>query len=144
MEILEEVLAEECVVDCNGNWHYSGHETLEKNGIGKSTFANLVLDLLDKGQGKYRNVMIVGPANCGKTFMINPLNKVLHAYCNPATATFAWVGAEKAECIFLNDFRWSPEVITWHDVLLMREGQQVHLPAPKTSTPTISYSTRTI
>ena len=96
MEILEEVLAEECVVDCNGNWHYSAHETLEKNSIGKSTFANVVLDLLDKGQGKYRVVMIVGLANCGKTFMVNPLNKVLHTFCNTATTMFAWVGAEKA------------------------------------------------
>ena len=74
--ILEDVLAEECVVDCNGNCYYSAHETLEKNGIGKSTFANVVLDLLDKGQGKYRNVMIVGPANFGKTFLLNLLNKV--------------------------------------------------------------------
>ena len=132
MEILEEVLAEECVADCNGNWYYSAHETLEKNGIEKSTFANAVLDLLDKGRGKYRNIMIVGPANCGKTFMLNPLNKVFHTFCNPATTTFAWVGAEKAECIFLNDFRWSPQVISWHDILLMLEGQQVHIPAPKT------------
>ena len=46
-------------------------------------------------------------------------------------------GAEKAECIFLNDFRWSPEVITWHDFPFMREGQQVHLHATKTTTPTI-------
>ena len=30
MEILEELLAEECVADCNGNWHYFAHETLEK------------------------------------------------------------------------------------------------------------------
>ena len=40
-------------------------------------------------------------------------------------------GAEQAECIFLNDFRWSPAVIQWHDFLLMLEGQLVHLPAPK-------------
>ena len=32
---------------------------------------------------------------------------------------------------FLNDFRWSPAVIQWHDFLLMLEGQLVHLPTPK-------------
>ena len=34
--------------------------------------------------------------------------------------------------IFLNDFRLSPQVLAWHDLLLLPEGQTVHLPAPKT------------
>ena len=34
--------------------------------------------------------------------------------------------------IFLNDFRWSSQIIQWHDFLLLLEGQMVHLPAPKT------------
>jgi hypothetical protein len=37
-----------------------------------------------------------------------------------------------AECLFLNDFRWSQAIIPWHDLLLLLEGQLVHLPAPKT------------
>ena len=53
------------------------------------------------------------------------------SFSNPATSTFAWVGAGKAEVIFLNDFRWNPQIIQWHDLLLMLEGQPVHLPAPK-------------
>ena len=40
------------------------------------------------------------------------------------------IGAESAEIIFLNDFRWSPQVLAWHDMLLLSEGQTVHLPAP--------------
>ena len=46
--------------------------------------------------------------------------------------SFAWVGIQDVECIFLNDFRWSPQVIPWYDLLLMLEGEVVHLPAPKT------------
>ena len=34
--------------------------------------------------------------------------------------------------IHLNDFRWSNQIIPWHDLLLMLEGHLVHLPAPKT------------
>lgn len=75
--------------------------------------------------------MLTGPANCGKTFLLNPLNKVYHTFTNPASTSFAWVGAENAEIIFLNDFRWSPQIIAWHDLLLLLEGQQVNLPAPK-------------
>ena len=94
--------------------------------------SRLLQDLLDKGRGKYRNIFIVGPANCGKKFMLNSLNKVFATFFNPATTTFAWVGAEHAECIFLIDFRWSAQEIPWHDLLLMLEGQPVHLPALKT------------
>ena len=84
-----------------------------------------------KGRGKYRNIFIKGPANCEKTFLLNPLCKIYHTFCNPATSTFAWVGAEEAEIIFLNDFRWAAKIIPWHDMLLLLEGQTVHLPAPK-------------
>ena len=76
--------------------------------------------------------ILVGPANCGKTFLLNPLNKIFRTFTNPASGSFAWIGAENAECIFLNDFRGCEKLIPWHDLLLMLEGQVVHLPAPKT------------
>ena len=50
----------------------------------------------------------------------------------PRYHTFAWLGAETAEVVFLNDFRWCSQIIPWHDLLLLLEGQKVHLPAPKT------------
>ena len=86
---------------------------------------------MTKGRWKFRNILLTGPANCGKTFLLNPLNKVFITFTNPACTSFAWVGAEKAEVVLLNDFRWSPQIIAWHDHLLMLEGQLVHLPAPK-------------
>ena len=54
------------------------------------------------------------------------------SFVNPATSNFAWVGAEEAELLFLNDFCWSPQIVPWHDLLLLLEGQPVHVPAPKT------------
>ena len=87
--------------------------------------------LLEQGRGKYRNVYLKGPANCGKTFLLNPINLIYNAFRNPATTTFAWIGAEQSDIIFLNDFRWCKQIIPWHDLLLLLEGQLVHLPAPK-------------
>ena len=104
---------------------------LKNNGITQESFAKAVKELLHKGRGKYRNIMLIGPANCGKTFLLNPLNKIYKTFTNPASTSFAWVGAEEAEVLFLNDFRWSQQIIAWHDLLLMLEGQLVHLPAPK-------------
>jgi hypothetical protein len=48
---------------------------------------------------------------------------------NPTSTSFAWVAAENSEVIFLNDFQW--QIIAWHDLLLLLEGQQINLPAPK-------------
>lgn len=121
-----------CVEGCNGDWLSCALEILQRNGVSRECFANAVHELLRKGRGKYRNVMIVGPANCGKTFILNPLTSIYKTFCNPATGSFAWIGVEKAECIFLNDFRWSPQLIPWQDLLLLLEGHVVHFPAPKT------------
>ena len=43
----------------------------------------------------------------------------------------AWVGSEKAKVFLLNDFRYSKDLIPWHDKLLLLEGETVKLPAPK-------------
>ena len=106
-------------------------EILDCSGISQQSFAEAVTNLLELGRGKFRNIRLVGPANSAKTFLLQPLTVIFETFSNPATATFAWVGAEHAEVIFLNDFRWSPQIIPWHDLLLMLEGQPVHLPAPK-------------
>ena len=106
-------------------------DILNRNGIDVIVFAEAVRILLEKGHGKYRNIYLKGPANCGKTFLLNPLNLIYHTFSNPGTTTFAWVEAEYADVIFLNDFRWSKQIIPWHDLFLMLEGQLVHLPAPK-------------
>ena len=131
MEILNEALESPCSCNNEGEWETYALETLHNNDIPPMPVSSHVKDLLLKGCGKYRNLMLTGPANCGKTFLLNPLNKIYNTFTNPASTSFAWVGAEDAEVIFLNDFRWSPQIIAWHDLLLLLEGQQVNLPAPK-------------
>ena len=131
LEILEKAKEGTCPDDCNGVWFDCAQEVLEWNRISHQSFAEAVTNLLEKGRGKLRNILLVGPANSAKTFLLQPLTVIFETFSNPATATFAWVGAEHSEVIFLNDFRWSPQIIPWHDLLLMLEGQPVHLPAPK-------------
>ena len=76
--------------------------------------------------------MIVRPANCQNTLILNPLSIIYNTFCNPACSSFAWIGAEYTKYIFLHDFQWSQQIISWHHFLLILEGQLVHLPAPKT------------
>lgn len=131
IELLNDAHQQECTCTTNSEWHNCALQVLARNNIAVDNFGNCVKELLTKGRGKFRNILLTGPANCGKTFLLNPLNKVFITFTNPACTSFAWVGAEKAEVVFLNDFRWSPQIIAWHDLLLMLEGQLVHLAAPK-------------
>ena len=78
----------------------------------KTVFSTAIISALEHGHGKGRNILIVGPANCGKTFILKPLQKIFHAFSNPSVKSFAWVGVEQAEIIFLNDFRWSEKLIS--------------------------------
>ena len=41
-------------------------------------------------------------------------------------------GGRKGRSNFLNDFRWSQQLIPWYDLLLLFEGGLVHFLAPKT------------
>ena len=132
MLLLEEAGEGNCVDGCDGQWLLCAEKILEENGIGVELFRTAVNELFLRGRGKNRNLLLTGPTNCGKSFLLNPLKVVYRTFCNPATGTFAWVGVENAECILLNDFRWSAQIIPWHDLLLMLEGDVVHLPVPKT------------
>jgi len=90
-----------------------------------------VYEALSKGRGKFCNIYVHGNSNCGKSFILLPLKVIFNTFLNPAMGSFTWIGAEQAEVIFLNDFRWDPKLIALADLLQALEGDVVHLPALK-------------
>ena len=133
MEILSRALEEECAEWCQGRWLNLAKETLCNNGINIRDFAGAMCEAIENGRGKRRNVLLYGEGNCGKTFLLKPLCSIYQTFSNPAKGTFAWLGVENAEIIFLNDFRWDEKYIAWADFLKLLEGDFIHFPAPKTS-----------
>ena len=131
IDIIREAAAGTCVENCEGLWLRCAEEVLVNNKMHPILFAAAVRDLLILGRGKYRNVMIVGPTDCGKTFLFRPLELLFNTFSNPAADKYAWVGADKKEIIWLNDFHWTRELIEWKSLLLLLEGDRVNLPAPK-------------
>ena len=132
IQLLQEAKEGNCSCEGReGTWLEVAIQTLRNNGISIEAFSTAVYIALKKGRGKYQNIFIHGPANSGKTFILKPLKVIYHTFCNPATGTFAWLGAEQAEIIFLNDFRWTKSIIAWADLLQALEGDTVHLPTPK-------------
>jgi len=56
---------------------------LSQNNITPSQFGKAMRNLLVEGRGKHRNIMIVGPTGCGKTFLSKPLNLFLRLSATP-------------------------------------------------------------
>lgn len=108
--ILERCAQETCVEGCDGLWMRQAKDVLDRNSIEHGTFTKALYELLRDGRGKYRNLLLIGPANCGKSFLLSPLTSIYRSFSNPASTSFAWVGVEDAEIILLNDFRWSSQV----------------------------------
>ena len=75
------------------------------NGTDTFQFVTNIKDLLI--HGKYRNLIITGPANCAKRFMLKPLKLIVSdsIFENPANGKYAWVGPKKVKLFLLNDFR---------------------------------------
>ena len=65
--------SESCVDSCDMKWYECARQVLQLNNISPFVFADAMSDLLAHGRGKFRNIMIVAPANCGKTFLLKPL-----------------------------------------------------------------------
>ena len=130
MKILHEKLGTDYCPDCDKLCLKCALEVL-RNKVHPFVYAAAVRQLLINGRGKFRNLLIIGPANCGKTFMLKPPESIYDVFLKPANDKYAWVGADSAEVILLQDFRWSREMIPWNDLLLLLEGETVKLPAPK-------------
>ena len=107
IELLQEQTTGECVHGCGERWLEAAQQLLQRHNITKEDFCTAIYTALSKGRGKYRNIFIYGDTNCGKSFILAPLKVIYKTFCNPATGSFAWLGAEALE------------------------GDTVHLPTPK-------------
>ena len=131
IDLLDKAIKCDCIEGCNRIWLKCALEVLQNNKINAYVYAAAIRDSIIKGRGKFRNIMIISPANCGKTFLLKPLDTIYRVLLNPANDKYGWVGADKGEVILLQDFRWSRVNISWKDLLLLLEGEIVKLPAPK-------------
>ena len=96
---------EPCIDGCDKFWLKCAVEVLNKNNVHPYVYAAAVRDAIIKGRGKFRNIMLIGPTNCGKTFMLKPLENIFNVFSNPANDKYGWVGADIAELILLQDYR---------------------------------------
>ena len=101
LDIMREQMGKECTTGCNKDWLKCALEVLKQNNQHPYVYAAAMRDLLINGRGNFRNIMIIGPANCGKTFMLKSLELIYDVFSNPANDKYTWVGADTAEIIVL-------------------------------------------
>ena len=66
------------------NWYICSSDSLQKNRTNPYVYADVIRDLPIHGRGKFRNIMITGPVNSRKTFMLKLLEIIYHAFSIPA------------------------------------------------------------
>ena len=92
-----------------------------------------MVDLLDKGRSKGRNIFLTGRANCGKSFLLRPLEKVFNALSNPAGNAFSFGDIAGKDVVLLDDYRYNGgKPIVWSDLLLLLDGGTVNFSLPRT------------
>ena len=131
LEKVRSFLTANCVDQCNGKWLTCAKQVLRQDSFNISVFADSVREAIIKGRQKNNNIILVGPTNCGKSFLLSPLQLIFKTFMNPASGKYAWIDLGDKEVAFLNDFSWTPEIIQWEKLLNFLEGQTFHLPRPK-------------
>ena len=128
LTLLQNALQCTCSCPSIGLWQSMAYDVLSRNNIPLDTYTQAVLAAITLGRGKFRNILHVGETNRAKSFLIQPLKKIFHAFENPAHGAFSWAGVDESEIILLNDFRWCHAVIPWEQFLLLLEGDTVKFP----------------
>lgn len=134
MQVLHESLCRSCECPEAGLWLRLAEETLRRNGYDPAEFCTAVVDLLRVGRSKARNVILVGGSNCGKSFLLRPLQRIYACFCSPAFNSYSFAGVEDKEIIFLDDWRFSAvdsKPIPWGQMLLLLDGAEVNLSRPR-------------
>ena len=132
IDIIRSGATGQCVME-GCTWFMMALQLMRWNHVDSHDFAKAVRDNIIHGRAKGRPVMVVGKSNRGKTFLFKPLADIFpgRIFRNPAHEKYAWVAAENARVILLNDFRWDPQLIEWPLFLNLLEDEPVQFPAPK-------------
>lgn len=141
LDILREIGSNQSNCICGGGkWLVLACDLLEKNNLDLKKVCSQFYNAIKYGRSKHNNVMIVGESNCGKTFLLEPLNEIFKTFNTPASSMFGWLNVESCRVIYLNDFRWvnplvhnKGGIIMWDALLRLLEGRDCKLPAPMNS-----------
>ena len=132
-ELLEDTVARgTCACPVAGRWRAAANEVVANKGYTEQQLETAILEALDLGRGKQRNIFIVGPTNRAKSFCLKPLALVYRAYVSPDTGTHQLADLRGSEVLWLNEFEYDPQFIPWRKLKDFLEGEPLKVAVPKT------------
>ena len=93
-----------------------------------------VLGALRTGRAKQRNLCLLGPPDCGKSFLLKGLEAVYRTYTRPEGGSYQLEDLLGSELVFLNDFEYNAEAkdwMPWDYFKNFLEGASVKVGCPK-------------
>ena len=128
--LLREAAEKPCSCEEGDLWMRLAKETLVRNGV-DGRFQDLIYKALEKGRGKPRSIFLMGPTTCAKSWLIKPLSEIYRAYRIPDDGSHKLEAILDCEIIYLNEFEWSPEWLSWAYMKSLFEGDVVNIAVPK-------------
>ena len=122
-----------CSCASNGHCHALMKRILQKNGL-DGTWQKEVLGTLRTGRAKMRNLCLLGPPDCAKSFLLKGLEEVYQTYTRPDGGSYQLEDLLGAELVFLNDFEYdsgAKDWMPWFYFKNLLEGTSVKVGCPK-------------
>ena len=88
MDRIHKVSYGSCAEECNSSWLKYEDNVLANKKLHPAVFGTAVRELITLACGKYWNIVYVGPSNCGKTFLLRPLESIFKTFANPASDNY--------------------------------------------------------
>ena len=123
--------AEELPCECGGRWTGGATSILERNGITVKDFCSAVVRACRVGAKRGSNVACVGTGGCGKSTVIEPLEKIFSCAPKPEEgSTFPLASVTGYDVILWQDYEHDEATVRFSDLLsfFMEESIAVRRP----------------
>jgi len=136
MRLVEEAVASRpCICSSHGfppgRWKAAAEEATQLNGYRQQEFEVAILEALELGREKQRNIFVVGDTNRAKSFCMKPMTLLFKTFVPPDTGTHQLADIRGAEIIWLNDFTYDPVFLAPKPFKNFLEGEPVKVGVPK-------------
>ena len=133
LDLLHGALSARCT--CGGEWPTFAQTVLSQNGHSPAEWCKAVEHVLLHGRSKGNFVCHAGfEGNEGKSFLFRPLPLVFGdegVFLTPPKSAFPLLGLEKARLVWLDDWRFNEDIISWALQLLWFEGASFIIARPQ-------------
>jgi len=133
IELLHNAQVGDCT--CGGQWATFARTILNQNGHDPAEWCIAVTQALASGRSKGNLVTHAGfEGNEGKSFLFRPLPLVYgeeNVFVTPPKSAFPLLGLEKARLVWLDDWRFNEDLISWALQLLWFEGASFIIGRPQ-------------